>query len=178
MADSVQRDLLDFLISKRQETLPALKLLQPWANFIFENGKTIDIRTYPIRYKGWIGLLASGWDSRFDHYNGMERGRFPKGHYPFYCLIGFAFVERCKTYTTVEDFVSDRHLHLNVPEQFISPCYGWILNRRVAIKPLYYIHRKNKGKKPLLSLIGQMARCRISIAEMLEKVQLFEEESF
>jgi len=164
-------ELLSFLISKQKDTVPGLKLLQPWASFILESGKTIDIRTYPNHYRGWIGLLASGWDTQFDLHQGLERGRFPKAHYPLFCLVGFAILKEIKIYTTIEDFVSDRHLHLNVPEQFSQPCYGWILSRIAGISPpLYYVHAKSKIRQHLLPLQGQMARCRIAVREILKRV--------
>lgn len=166
------RDLLAYLIDRRtgDHTIPAFKCLQPWASFLFEGGKSIDIRRYDNKQRGWMGILASGWDHYFDGKREYDSWR----NKPQLCLLGFGLLYETRIYETRDKFAADFRFHLNPPDFFNGRRYGWCLDPRVQIKPLYYVHKKNEGKRPLLTLIGQMARCRINITEILEKAKFYE----
>ena len=136
-------DLINQL--KNLKSIPGIKVLQPFANFIIRGIKSIEIRTYNTKYRGILGILASGWHSYYDE--DKTRRLYAPIFFYNYALIGFVILKDIKYYTNKFDFKKDYQFHLNDPEFLWSdPCYGWIFEDPTIIRPLYYNHSKNRDK--------------------------------
>ena len=116
---------------------------------------------------GLTAILASGWDNYFDKEEVKKELPYPYEHY---CIIGFVNLCGITHYKHHLSFERNYNLHFNPPEFFIGECYGWRFKDIIAIKPLYYDHAKNKGKN-VIRLQGKMARVRIPISEIMNRIE-------
>jgi hypothetical protein len=154
-------------LARTQSSIPGIKTLQPWATWIVHQTKEIDIRTKPNHYRGLVGIIASGWDTRFSLNDLIQ---YDRPCYEKYCLLGFCKLTAVKRYDTLVEFMKDFPLHRNPAAYFMVGLYGWILTERTPIKPLYYKHYQNRKKEDLLCFEGTMARVRIPIDQLEKKV--------
>lgn len=160
---------IDELISelRYKDSISGIKTLQPWATWIFFRGKTEDIRRYPNRYRGLAAIIASGWDNYFNKKETMIELPYK---YEQFCIIGFVRLIDITHYIDQKTFESNYTRHFNPPHFFDGECYGWNFKDITPIKPIYYEHAKNKGKD-VIQLQGKMARVRILISEIIDRIQ-------
>jgi hypothetical protein len=104
----------------------ALSIRQPWAGLIVAGVKTLEIRTWATRRRGWLAIHASKTiDTR------PEAWRWVRPDLQAICeqrggLIGVANLIDCIAYTTRAAFVADRPQHCNAADWYQPPVmYGF-----------------------------------------------------
>ncbi len=101
--------------------MKALSFRQPWAELILQGRKTIDLRTWPTKYRGRIAIHASKQvDQKIcDHY-GLDRATLPTG-----ALVGTVeVVEMVALDETAWERLREQHLK---PGPFPGDLLGWRL---------------------------------------------------
>ena len=122
--------------------MKALSIKQPWATLIAEGYKTIETRTWAVKYRGPLAIHASKTGSNseartlwIDLYKtrispnlGMFPWKFPRGQ-----IIATCTLKEIVRYGP-QKFIDDYEKHLCLPGKYYQHgLYGWILT---DIKPL------------------------------------------
>lgn len=96
----------------------ALSLKQPWAALLAAGRKTVEVRRWATAYTGTLLIHAARIpDPRPEAWACVpeelrEAARLEGG------VVGVGTLTGCKRYRTPDEFVADRHLHLNDPAWF------------------------------------------------------------
>lgn len=88
MADMTLTELADAV--ERQE-IRALSVKQPWPHRIFHEGKDIENRDWPTRYRGWFIIHAG---KAYDGKIPAAHGNLPRGG-----IVGFARIVDCVSHS-------------------------------------------------------------------------------
>lgn len=118
--------------------MKALSLREPWASWVVDGRKSIEIRTWKTNYRGELFIHASKTiDKRV-----TKRKDFDLGY-----IIGKVDLVDCFKYTK-EQFVVDLPKHLNKIEWYNVRLYGFKLSNPKRIKPIPY-----KGKLNIFEVV-------------------------
>jgi hypothetical protein len=100
----------------------AISIKQPWAALIIAGRKSIEIRTWPTTYRGWV-LIHAGKkaDTRETGWELIDTPELEIEAAKLGGIIGVAEVCGCLSYETKAAFTRDRELHRNDPDWFTPP---------------------------------------------------------
>jgi hypothetical protein len=118
--------------------MKALSIKQPWAELILQKRKTIELRTWNTKFRGYFLIHASG---DVDLKN-CKRFNLNCKELPRRAIVGVAKLVDIKVYNNKEEFLRDKNKHLadKFFERLKFPIYGFILEDVKRIKPI-----KHKG---------------------------------
>jgi hypothetical protein len=101
--------------------MKALSLKQPWAEFVADGKKTIELRKWNTKLRGEFLIHAS----KIPDMDAMRRFGFPENSLPLGVILGKANLVDVKKYKNEEEFAKDASLHLATSEWGE---YGFILD--------------------------------------------------
>jgi len=117
--------------------MKALSIKQPWAELILQGRKTIEIRSWNTRYRGYFLTHASKKpDIEAIRVFDFDLERLLCGY-----IVGYAKLSDVIIYNSEKEFIKDRDKHLSIHEKTKYPVYGFVLKDIHRIKPIKY-----KGK--------------------------------
>ena len=102
--------------------------MQPFAELILQNRKTIELRKWKTKFRGEFLIHASKKESL----EAMKKFGFSR-ELPTGQIVGKAFLEDIKEYKSVEEFNRDKDKHLASKEY---GKFGFILKNPERIKPI------------------------------------------
>ncbi|MBA2226905.1 MAG: ASCH domain-containing protein [Thermogemmata sp.] len=119
----------------------ALSVRQPWAGLLVAGVKTIELRRWAARHRGWTLIHAAQWpagEALGWRYVAEAAVRYPRlwelctlrGG-----IIGMAELVECVRYTQAGQFAADSSRHLQPPEAFHPGLYGFLFRQP---RPLPY----------------------------------------
>lgn len=152
----------------RSESIPGIKVRQPWASWILYRGKCEEIRSKRNHHRGIVAILASGWDKYFTRAAVQAQYPLPYEHY---CIVALAKLTGNVSYWKPDIFAANVHRHLNPAHFYSGRCYGWVLQDITPIAPIYYVHSKNTEKSYTIHLRGNQARVRVPVAEIRDHIR-------
>jgi hypothetical protein len=99
---------------------PVLSVRQPWASYLVSGLKTVELRSWSTRHRGWIWIHA-GKKLDLDAVKLLQlRGDdFSRGG-----LVGLAKLEDCVLFESEEEWLRLRDEHLS-PGFYPGTCFGW-----------------------------------------------------
>jgi hypothetical protein len=109
-------------------SLPALSVRQPWASYLASGLKTIELRSWPTRYRGWLWIHAG---KKLD-LDAMELLRLCGDDFSRGGLLGLAKLEECLALDSEEIWLRVRGEHLS-PGWYSGPCFGWRFSDALAL---------------------------------------------
>ncbi len=95
--------------------MKTLSLRQPYAEYIVNGKKTVEIRNWNTKFRGEFLIHAA--KKAFPEGEKLDRGK----------IVGKAKLVDVKKYESIEEFRKDFDKHLASDEWFRCPCYGFIL---------------------------------------------------
>ncbi|MCZ2341527.1 MAG: ASCH domain-containing protein [Bacteroidales bacterium] len=100
--------------------LHALSIKQPWATLLTHGVKTIEIRTWSTRRRGWL-LIHAGKspDRRPEAWQWITTPALQEAAQCLGGVVGVAKLVGCLPYTTPEAFAADQERHRNHPDWFL-----------------------------------------------------------
>ena len=109
-------------------SLPALSVRQPWASYLSSGLKTMELRSWSTRYRGWLWIHA-GKKLDLDAVDMLHLSvdEFSRGG-----LLGLAKLEDCLTLEYEEQWLRLRGEHLS-PGWYSGPCFGWQFSDALAL---------------------------------------------
>jgi uncharacterized protein (UPF0264 family) len=112
----------------------ALSVKQPWAALLAHGRKSVEVRSWHTRRRGWVLIHAARIpDERPGVWEQVPAGLLGAAR-QFGGVVGAAEITDCRTYPTREGFCADRALHLNEPSWFRPPrLYGFTFANPVAL---------------------------------------------
>lgn len=121
----------------RVQYLAVLSIKQPWAQLIIDKKKNIEIRTWTTDYRGELYIHTGRNPDKF----GLDIFGYEDKNLIHGALIGKCILTDVINYDNRNDFVNDTEKHLNLPEWYRSPLFGFLLQNCQKITP---IHMKGK----------------------------------
>ena len=117
--------------------MKALSIKQPWAELILQGRKTIEIRSWNTRYRGYFLIHASKKpDIEAIRVFDFDLKRLLCGY-----ILGYAKLSDVILYNSEKEFMKDKNKHLSIHGKTKYPVYGFVLEDVHRIKPIKY-----KGK--------------------------------
>ncbi|MCD6547754.1 MAG: ASCH domain-containing protein [Nanoarchaeota archaeon] len=117
--------------------MKALSIRQPWAKLILEKRKTIEIRSWNTKFRGYFLIHASrNVDTSALETYGFSAKNLLRGY-----LLGYANLIDVIIYESEEEFLKDKEKHLSIRLPNRYPVYGFVLDDVNRIKPI-----EHKGK--------------------------------
>jgi hypothetical protein len=107
----------------------ALSVRQPWAALIVLGIKTIEIRRWPLAYRGQLLIHASSYPDKREHGwqvvppEGACLARLRGG------VIGRVNIVDCRQYHSRRAFLAERRYHHNHPSWFEPNLFGFIFEQ-------------------------------------------------
>ena len=117
--------------------MKALSIKQPWAELILQGRKTIEIRSWNTRYRGYFLIHAS----KKPDTEAMRKFGFDLEELLYGYILGYAKLSDVIIYSSEKEFIKDRDKHLSLHGKTKYPVYGFILKNVHKIEPIRY-----KGK--------------------------------
>lgn len=141
----------------------ALSIRQPWAALIVLGIKTIEIRRWPLAYRGQLLIHASSYpDKREQGWRlvppeGANLTRLRGG------VIGMVNMVDCRQYPSRRAFLAERRHHHNEPSWFEPNLFGFIFERPhllpyFAVKGNVRLFRVNLPEPIVLASLGSLGR--------------------
>ena len=117
--------------------MKALSIKQPWAELILQGRKTIEIRSWNTRYRGYFLTHASKKpDIEAIRVFDFDLERLLCGY-----ILGYAKLSDVILYNSEKEFMKDKDKHLSIHGKTKYPVYGFVLKDIHRIEPIKY-----KGK--------------------------------
>jgi transcriptional regulator with XRE-family HTH domain len=106
-----------------------LSVRQPWANWIVNGHKTVEVRTWKRSYRGNILIHASGKPDKriLDFQCGSLWSQLNFDTEPRGSIVGMAKLVDIKPYFMRLDFQRDRKKHFNPLSFYQENLWGWVL---------------------------------------------------
>jgi hypothetical protein len=102
--------------------MKALSLKQPWAEFVADGKKTVELRKWNTKFRGEFLIHAS----KIPDMEAMKKFGFPENSLPLGVIIGKASLVDVKKYKNEGEFAKDASLHLATREW---GDYGFVLDK-------------------------------------------------
>lgn len=117
------------------DNMKCLSIAQPWSALLLSGKKNIEIRTWNTKFRGRFWIHApKKIDLQACSLFKVEPKSLTTG-----ALVGMADLVGVKRYDHYESFEMDRGRHLNLPEWFKEPMYGFVLENILRLeKPVPY----------------------------------------
>jgi len=116
------------------DKMKALSIKQPWAELILRGRKTIELRSWNTRYRGYFLIHASKKvDMDAIGLLSIPLEKLLRGY-----ILGYARLSNVIVYTSEEEFMKDKKRHLSIQEKVNYPLYGFVLEDVHMIKPIKY----------------------------------------
>jgi len=110
----------------------ALSIRQPWTELILEGRKTIEVRSWNTKYRGYFLIHSSKTpDKEAIRLFGFNLKELLLGY-----ILGYVKLSDVIVYSSEEEFMRDRNKHLSIETRY--PVYGFILEDPHRIKPIKY----------------------------------------
>jgi hypothetical protein len=117
--------------------MKALSIKQPLAELILQGRKTIEIRSWNTRYRGYFLIHASKKpDIEAIKVFDFDLERLLCGY-----ILGYAKLSDVIIYNSEKEFMKDKDKHLSIHGKTKYPAYGFIFKDIHRIEPIKY-----KGK--------------------------------
>ncbi len=114
--------------------MKALSIKQPWAELISQGIKTIEIRSWNTKYRGYFLIHASKKpDMNVKDLFNFDLKKLLSGY-----ILGYVKLLDVVTYNSEDEFLRDKDKHLSINGNVKYPVYGFILNDANLIKPIKY----------------------------------------
>ncbi len=117
--------------------MKCLSIKQPWVELILRGKKTVEIRTWNTKFRGYFLIHASkGVDRGAISFYNFDLEDLTRGY-----IVGYADLTDVKVYRNRSMFLEDRenHLSLSTPNRY--PVYGFVLGDVHQIDPVKYLGR-------------------------------------
>ena len=114
--------------------MKALSIRQPWTELILAKRKTIEIRSWNTKFRGYFLIHSSKnlEKSALTFYN-FDSKKLQCGF-----ILGYAKLDSVIQYNSKEEFLRDKSKHLSISEPRKYPVYGFVLKDIHRIKPITY----------------------------------------
>lgn len=100
--------------------LPVLSVRQPWASFIISGIKSVELRSWPTEYRGWLWIHAGKQpDTEALEIFGLAARDFRTGG-----LVGIAYLDSCEAIRTAAQWDRMRNDHRS-PGAFVVGVFAW-----------------------------------------------------
>lgn len=109
-------------------SLPVLSIRQPWASLVVCGVKTLELRTWWSRYRGWMWIHCARHVDRV----AMRQLQLDEGDFDFGGIIGLAHLSTCHRITAATDFERRRVEHRSAG-CFVDSCFGWVLSDSISL---------------------------------------------
>jgi ASCH domain len=107
---------------------PVLSVRQPWASYLVSGLKTVELRSWSTRHRGWLWIHAGKkLDLEAMKLLQLRGDDFSRGG-----LVGLAKLEDCMPFVSEEHWLSLRGEHLS-PGCYSGMCFGWRFSDSFAI---------------------------------------------
>lgn len=107
---------------------PVLSVRQPWASYLVSGLKTVELRSWSTRHRGWLWIHAGKkLDLEAVKLLQLCGDDFSRGG-----LVGLAKLEDCVPFASEEDWLRLRGEHLS-PGCYPGMCFGWRFSDSLAI---------------------------------------------
>jgi hypothetical protein len=107
---------------------PVLSIRQPWASFVVSGLKSVELRTWPTNYRGWMWIHAGKlFDAGAMEILGLSPEHFRRGG-----LVGIAHLASCDVIETPQQWQTLRNEHRS-PGSFRPGVYGWHFDDAIAL---------------------------------------------
>jgi len=114
--------------------MKALSIRQPWAELILQGRKTIEIRSWNTKYRGYFLIHSSKkLDMEAVELFGISPEKLLCGY-----ILGYAKLSDVITYNSEEEFMKDKNKHLSIQGKEKYPVYGFVISDVHRIKPIKY----------------------------------------
>ena len=112
--------------------MKALSIKQPWTELILEGKKTIEIRSWKTKYRGYFLIHSS---KRPDTYamDFFGFSNLPRGY-----IVGYAKLMDIIEYNSEMEFLRDKYKHFSISIKKEYPVYGFVITDVHRIKPIPY----------------------------------------
>ncbi len=117
--------------------MKALSIKQPWVELILQGRKTIEIRSWNTKYRGYFLIHAS----KKPYMEAIKAFDFDLEKLLCGYILGYAKLLDVILYNSEEEFMKDKNKHLSLHKKVEYPVYGFILGDVHRVKPIEY-----KGK--------------------------------
>jgi len=117
--------------------MKSLSIKQPWVELILEGRKTIEIRSWNTKHRGYF-LIHS---SKNPDIEAIRRFDFDLERLLCGYILGYAKLSDVIVYKSEKEFMKDKDKHLSVHRSKKYPIYGFVLEDVHRIEPIRY-----KGK--------------------------------
>ena len=104
--------------------MKALSIRQPWVELILERKKTIEIRSWNTKFRGYFLIHSSkNIDKKAGDVYNIKPEKLPLGF-----IVGYAKLIDVVTYKSRDEFLKDVDKHLSISEPKKYPTYGFVLD--------------------------------------------------
>jgi ASCH domain-containing protein len=108
--------------------LPILSIRQPWAAYVVSGYKTIELRTWPTDYRGWLWIHAG----RTPDLDAMDVFQLSPERFRYGGLVGIAHLAACEPIETPTEWYTLRNEHRS-PGAFARGVHGWRFDDAIAL---------------------------------------------
>lgn len=109
-------------------SLPVLSVRQPWASYLVSGLKTIELRSWSTRYRGWLWIHAG---KKLD-LDAMKLLHLRSDDFSRGGLLGLAKLHDCIALDSDHSWVRAQGDHLS-PGSYSGPCFGWQFSDAFAL---------------------------------------------
>lgn len=128
--------------------MKALSIKQPWAELILQGKKTIEIRSWNTKYRGYFLIHTSKkLDMEAIELFDINLEKLLCGY-----ILGYAKLSDVVVYKSEEEFMKDKNRHLSIQGKAKYPVYGFVLKDVHRIKPIEYKGRFGFFEVPEIKL--------------------------
>jgi hypothetical protein len=110
-------------------SLPALSVRQPWASMIISGMKTVELRSWPTNYRGWLWIHSG---KKVDQ-EALDLLDDQAHEYQTGGLLGIAHLTDVRKIETPAQWQSLRARHRS-PSRFQEGAYGWHFDDAIPLR--------------------------------------------
>lgn len=108
--------------------LPVLSIRQPWASYVASGLKSVELRSWPTRYRGWLWIHAGKQvDAEAFELLDLHADEFLLGG-----LVGIARLDSCELIASPAEWYALRNEHRS-PGEFHSGIFAWRFSDAIGL---------------------------------------------
>lgn len=125
-----------FIVCHTNACMKCLSLKQSFAELVVSGRKTIELRSWNTKFRGWFLVHASGnVDVEACKLLGLNRNALPRR-----AVVGKAYLYGVREYLTEREFTADQGKHMALGE-YVKPRFGFLIRDATRTKPVPLLGR-------------------------------------